>query len=344
MNRKYVMNRIESISKNIDAFNGYLENYYLNEAFFGPSVYFYRKIIEMVRKSTDFEMLINDERFIEYIYATLASWGMHRMGPGSSKMEDYDKFKNSILSNKSIIIEISDFKLCDLNQDKKESIRGKLKYLFNNLEVMRSESKLVGNSKVIHYLLPDLCPPIDREYILRFLYGNLNSKNSPSFKKDEETELFLEIFDYFLEICKRLNLKLENYNLEKAFNTSVPKIIDNAIIGFVKSHNSKEGEKRRKGNLTKPNNFPSRYSSKNKRVSKENKYYIYENWVAEKKAVIHRSNCGNCNYGQGKGTNIHGEKNGKWHGPFKTYDETKNCALRLDDRRIRDCKVCEPWL
>jgi len=40
--------------------------------------------------------IINDERFIEYIYATLASWGMHRMGPGSSKMEDYDKFKFSV--------------------------------------------------------------------------------------------------------------------------------------------------------------------------------------------------------------------------------------------------------
>jgi len=73
MNRKYVTNRIEAISKNIGAFNGYLEKYYLNEAFFGPSVYFYRKVIEKVRKSRDYESLINDERFIEYIYATLVS-------------------------------------------------------------------------------------------------------------------------------------------------------------------------------------------------------------------------------------------------------------------------------
>jgi len=239
MNRKYVKNRIESISENISVFNDHLENYYSNEAFFGPSVYFYRKVIAMVRKSKNYESLINDTGFIEYIYATLTSWGMHRMGPGGSKMEDYEKFKNSILSNKSVIIELSKFKLCDLNQDIRDSIEGKLKYLFSNLEVMRSKSKLVGNSKVIHYLLPDLCPPIDRQYTLRFFYGNLNKKNAPLFNKNEEINLFLEIFNYFLEICKELNLKLENYDINKAFNTSIPKIIDNAIIGFVRGKNLK---------------------------------------------------------------------------------------------------------
>jgi hypothetical protein len=28
------------------------------------------------------------ERFAEYLYAVLASWGMHRMGPGGSRMVD----------------------------------------------------------------------------------------------------------------------------------------------------------------------------------------------------------------------------------------------------------------
>lgn len=255
MNRKYVKFRIESLSENINVFNRYLENYYLNEVFFGPSVYFYRKVIEMVRRSTNYERLINDNRFIEYTYATLASWGMHRMGPKGPKMEDYVIFRNSILSNKPIIIELSEYKLCDLEHDERDLIKEKINRLFNNLEVMRSDSKLVGNSKVIHYLLPDLCPPVDREYTLRFFYGSLTSKNTPSFDKNEATGLFLEIFDYFFEIYKKLSLKLEDYDLNKTFNTSIPKIIDNAIIGFVRSKNFEREKAHHLGNtIVKPPN------------------------------------------------------------------------------------------
>jgi len=46
--------------------------------------------------------------------------------------------------------------------------------------------------------------------------------------------------------------------------------------------------------------------------------YIYENWTAENKVVIHRGICKNCNDGKGCHPNPLGNKNGKWHGPFTT--------------------------
>jgi len=69
-------------------------------------------------------------------------------------------------------------------------------------------------------------------------------------------------------------------------------------------------------------------------------YYIYENWVAEKKAVIHRSECGFCKSGSGIHENIHGEKNGKWHGPFDTYSKAKKFADNLKNRNVRNCSFC----
>ena len=68
-------------------------------------------------------------------------------------------------------------------------------------------------------------------------------------------------------------------------------------------------------------------------------FFIYENWRAESKAVIHRSNCAWCRNGQG----IHEEKkegrNGQWHGPFETYEEAHNFAVELN-RPVRHCSHC----
>ena len=69
-------------------------------------------------------------------------------------------------------------------------------------------------------------------------------------------------------------------------------------------------------------------------------FYVYENWVAEKKAVIHRGECSFCNNGDGIHPNIHGEKNGRWHGPFDSYEEARGFAEGLRDREVRDCKFC----
>ncbi len=78
-------------------------------------------------------------------------------------------------------------------------------------------------------------PPIDRQYTIRFFYGNLTSKNTPVFHKEEESELFLDIVKYFSIICKKVNLTKNDYDKTRLFNTSIPKVIDNAIIGLIQS-------------------------------------------------------------------------------------------------------------
>ena len=73
-------------------------------------------------------------------------------------------------------------------------------------------------------------------------------------------------------------------------------------------------------------------------------YYIYRNWTAEKKAVIHKANCSHCNNGKGKRDNIRGDKNGAWSQEYKTYEEAKQIAGKPykghDDLEVKDCSVC----
>ena len=71
-------------------------------------------------------------------------------------------------------------------------------------------------------------------------------------------------------------------------------------------------------------------------------YWVYENWVAEKKAVIHRADCGHCREGEGSNPNRLGDKNGCWHGPFPDYRTAHDAAVALPDRDARDCGHCRP--
>lgn len=222
------------ISKDKQSFSKYVAFYYSNEIFGGPSVYFHSKVIDFIRNN-DYASLLKNERFMECIYATLASWGMHRMGSGGSKMKNFDEFKDSIQMNEILLMRLRDYRLDTLPEENKMRATELLKELFNKLRVMQSNSNLVGNSKVIHHLLPDLVPPIDREYTLRFFYGSLTSKYSPQFSKNEETDIFINIVNYFWTIRKKVSLTENDYDKTKSFNTSIPKVIDNAIIGFIQS-------------------------------------------------------------------------------------------------------------
>lgn len=55
-------------------------------------------------------------------------------------------------------------------------------------------------------------------------------------------------------------------------------------------------------------------------------YWVYENWAAESKAVIHASECGSCKSGAGAHANPRGEANGKWRGPFEAFGEARKVA------------------
>ncbi len=72
----------------------------------------------------------------------------------------------------------------------------------------------------------------------------------------------------------------------------------------------------------------------------QDSYYVYENWVAEKKAVIHFGSCSFCN--QGKGTHPDSStRNGRWLGPFTSFLSAEKAA-KDTGRQVRTCKKCAP--
>jgi len=226
MNQK-TKNKIEGLTENKEKFHSYVDFYFQLPKFSGPSVYFHEKTIGLVRKTDNFDNLIVSNNFLESCYATLTSWGMHKMGPTGPKLKNFEDFSDSIRQNQTKILNLKQYCLNEITEDKMKILLPQIDLLFQNLNIMDSGIKLIGNSKLLHHILPDLIPPMDREYTLNFFYGNKVVSSSDERKK------FSEIFLYFWYICKKLELQNEDYLKYPRFTTSVPKLIDNAIIGYI---------------------------------------------------------------------------------------------------------------
>lgn len=200
----------------------YHKTYYDAETFRGPSLYFHRRSLEMINSD-------NFELYLEYIYATLASWGMHRMGKGGSKMQSFDVFKESILKIKDKIGEAKKINY----QNVTESDWEVLEKIFCGIKVMASGTSIVGNSKVMAHMVPNIVPPIDREYTLKYLKGNTNIRNGI----DYEWKLMKEIIsEFFIPIARNTEFvkKANDWIADQSkypWDTSVFKVIDNLVIG-----------------------------------------------------------------------------------------------------------------
>jgi hypothetical protein len=214
--------RVADILANADAYH---RAYYQSEIFRGPSLYFHQRALQS-RTSENLSI------HLEYVYATLASWGMHRMGKGGSKMQPFDTFRRSVEPLKDRIVEAQNF----APHEMRSAEWATLNEVFRGIKVMASGTSLVGNSKVMHHMMPNIVPPIDREYTLRYLRENTNISND----LDWEWQIMKEIIsDFFIPIAcdAKCNLKAIQWMAsqgEYPWDTSVLKIVDNLVIGSAK--------------------------------------------------------------------------------------------------------------
>jgi hypothetical protein len=223
----------ERVEELIRYFEEFVEHFNNTPLFSGPSLYFHKKVISILSR-IGLQEAIGDNLFLEYLYATLASWGLHRMGDTNTKLVDFENFKGSIQSNRDEILKLKDERITHL--DSNTSITGNLGTLIENLKIGEGETKLIFNSKTLHHLLPNLIPPIDRQYTLLFFY---NSTGPPYIEN-----CFSEIYPKFVEIAlSRKGEILKTVGV--GFHTSETKVVDNAIVGYVLKKNLKEQKKKK---------------------------------------------------------------------------------------------------
>ena len=151
------------------------------------------------------------------------------MNSRSAKLTSVDNFKNSVVANKHDLIKLYKYKLHTIKKNELDDVIKLLKKIFINLKVMETKARIVGVSKAMHFLLPDLVMPIDRKFIIDAFFGCEKYSDDPLI----EFKFFEEIFRKTYKKTNILELKSEDFD-GKGWNTSIPKLIDNAVIGYHK--------------------------------------------------------------------------------------------------------------
>lgn len=186
--------------------------------FTGPSLYFHQIALDELKQGIS-------RKSLEYVYAALTSWGMHRMGMKGAKMAGFHAFYDSVVDKEDLIKELHAFKIQDFD---KWDLLGDL---FLSIKVMETRTILIGNSKVLAHLIPNLVAPIDREYTLKFIYGN---KNIPS-DLEKQKDIFISIIRNFFKPLSESESITNYYNSltkpDNPWDTSLVKHLDNLIIG-----------------------------------------------------------------------------------------------------------------
>ena len=199
--------------------------YYEAAVFGGPSLHFHLRALAAAQAK-------DLASFSEAAYAMLASWGMHRMGRGGSKMREFDEFAASLSAVWPLVIKLQDTLPHELANHHWDDLAA----LFFGIKAMATATSLVGTSKVMAHALPKLVAPVDREYTLTLLFGNGQIRND---KQAEWTTLrhILEHFFYPVSASPTFVAKAEAWMKESAtfrWDTSPLKVVDNLLIGFQK--------------------------------------------------------------------------------------------------------------
>jgi hypothetical protein len=216
--------------RNLDAAHA---AFYEAGIFGGPSLQFHVRALEAAQAR-------DLASFSEAAYAMLASWGMHRMGPGGSKMRDFDEFAASLGLVWPLVVKLQGTLPHELADHHWED----LATLFFGINAMASGTSLVGSSKVMAHALPSLVAPVDREYTLTLLFGNGQIRND---KQAEWTTLRHILQDFFYPVSASSSFvpKAEAWIKQSAkfkWDTSPLKVVDNLIIGFRKRGSAEPGD------------------------------------------------------------------------------------------------------
>jgi len=225
------MIKLTEIEENeiLEAYEKFKE-WHKESAWTGPSLYFHQKTIEYFRNKREEEnfsypTLLKDIKFLEYLYATLATWGLHRMG--GVHMKNFEDFKDEVNKIGDKLEEIKNINLRNLEAIKENEDLIK-EDIFSSIRVTSSKNTfIIPSSKLLHHLHPDLFPPIDRKHILKYLYCTEHPTK-------EEKEIFIEILKEYSKFYQQNSSLIEEiknrYNT--GMETSITKIFDNIVVGL----------------------------------------------------------------------------------------------------------------
>lgn len=217
--RELVAARVQRL---IDQFDDYVETYDRSVPFGRQGQFeLHARTIARRRELGSLSAALADDGFIELVWETLQVWGIGFRG---SRLAPLPEFGAALRAHESALLEIEGLVLEDDGLDVGGATAA-LWRLVADLPITDNKAKIVAGSKTLHHLLPDLIPPIDRQYTGRFF-----GWPGPYFQERQEAS-FREALSRFAEIAKATR---PSRLVGNGWRTSASKIVDNAIVAFCK--------------------------------------------------------------------------------------------------------------
>jgi hypothetical protein len=208
-------------------------------AFGGPCVHFHRECVLAG------EAGFLSERHVEMLYATLTAWGMHRLGDAGTtktKLTEWTIFRDSVRRAGELLDDVKPMTLLSASEREYADAIARLKPAYAALRISKSDATIVANSKALFHLLPELVPPVDRQYTVRF-FGQKAGDWRDSKGKFRVIMLPAGLeaqFDLFRDVCTSIKKLADGvdrslFDAERRdHEVTPPKAIDNAIVNFVR--------------------------------------------------------------------------------------------------------------
>lgn len=159
-----------------------------------------------------------------------------------AKMVEFDDFKHSISSHRNKLEQFIALRMDSCTAEEYGGYIDNLKEIYFGLKVSISDATIVAHSKALAHILPNLVPPIDRQYTIRFFTQDNKKFFTDAGKYRMITlpkSVTAQFYDFKKYACRMKALfdrcDRQLFTIDKtSFNTSYPKIIDNLIMAFVK--------------------------------------------------------------------------------------------------------------
>jgi hypothetical protein len=254
------------VAELVEMFAYYAEDFDRRPPFTDDQLRVHLATIRLRRGFQTIDESLKSDVFLGSLYETLRSWGIGKRG---SRLVGLDDFKASLKRRADDLRELQDLRLDD--RFRAESVASRLWNLVANLGIVENEHTVVAGTKCLHHLLPDIVPPMDREFTQTFF-----GWETPEFQYHPQA-----CFEHAYRTLARIGVDVDvaKYVGER-WRSSTAKILDNAVVGYCRAHGLESSNRK----------YTQRRKAKVEILTRRAKELgIYEDIIAEAKRRAERS-------------------------------------------------------
>ena len=212
-------------------FEYYLEEFDRQPPFSESQLRSHLATIKLRRRFCSVDDVLQNDDFVRSLYETLQSWGVGKRG---SKLVGLPDFRDSLVRKAESLRVLEEARLDSTFG--LDSVLPNLWNLIATLGIVENKHTIVAGTKCLHHILPDIVPPMDREFTQTF-FGWTNSE----FQYHPQA-----CFEYAYRTLARIGVAMgvERYVRKEDWRSSASKILDNAIVGYCRVHGLESSNQR----------------------------------------------------------------------------------------------------